>query len=220
MPNHVTQQLTIIGAEAPKVIEHIAGSDTALDFNRIILLPVELKIDESSDGHMGLAAITGECTRYLTFPWVKDQGIRTAEEFAAYVERERPQAIELARKYLTNKQKFGHMTWRDWCYVNWGTKWNAYSVDEPERLSDRAIVRFNTAWSPAIPVMVKLSELFPAVALTLRYFDEGWGFAGEAFFKAGEHVDECFEPAETDLRTGLIYREVYGEDVPVSNAEE
>jgi hypothetical protein len=68
--------------------------------------------------------------------------------------------------------------------------------------------------------MVKFSQLFPSVALTLRYFDEGWGFAGEAFFWAGEHVDEWFEPAETDLRTRLIYREVYGEDVPVADAEQ
>jgi hypothetical protein len=62
-----------IGAEAPTVIKHVAGIDIALDFNRVIPLPVELKIDESSDGHMGLAAISGECARYLTFPWVQDQ---------------------------------------------------------------------------------------------------------------------------------------------------
>jgi hypothetical protein len=169
---------------------------------------------------MGLAAITGECTRYLTFPWVKDQGIRTAEEFAAYVERERPQAIELARKYLTNKQKFGHMTWRDWCYANWGTKWNAYSVDEPELLSDRAIARFDTAWCPAIPVTVKLSELFPSVALTLRYFDEGWSFAGEAYFWAGQHVDESFDPDANDPRTRIVYREVYNEELPAFDEDE
>ena len=183
-------------------------------------MPAELNIEHSSDGHMGLAAITGECKRYLTFPWVKEQGIRTAEQFTAYVERERPQAMELARKYLSNDQKFGHMTWRDWCYANWGTKWNAYSVSDWEFLPHRASLRFNTAWSPAIPVIVKLSVIFPLLGFELRYFDEGWSFAGEAFFKAGEHVDDCFEPAETDPRTRLIYRAVYGDDVPAPDAEE
>jgi len=76
-----------------------------------------------------------------TYSWVKENGIHTSAEFAKYVERERPQAIDLARKYVNNKQKFGHMTWREWCYANWGTKWNAYSVGEPEHLSDRAITR-------------------------------------------------------------------------------
>jgi hypothetical protein len=60
MPNHVTQKLIILGAEAPKVIEHIAGTDSPFDFDKIIPMPAELHIEESSDGHMGLAAITGE----------------------------------------------------------------------------------------------------------------------------------------------------------------
>lgn len=208
MPNHVTQQLIIFGAETPKVAEHIAGR-TAVDFNKVIPMPEELCIDDSTDGYMGLAALTGECERYLTLHWLKELGIRTADEFGAYVERERPGAIELAQKYISNKQKFGHATWREWCIANWGTKWNAYSVHEPEFRSDRAILRFDTAWSPAIPIMIRLSERFPSV-LTLRYFDEGWNFAGEDFFKAGRCIDGFFEPDETDERTRFIYREVYG----------
>lgn len=219
MPNHVTQQLTIIGAEAPRVIEYVAGSDTALDFNRIVPLPVELKIDESSDGHMGLAAITGACARYLMFPCVKDQGIHTADEFRAFVEREHPQAIELARKYLANKQKFGHMTWRDWCVANWGTKWNAYSASTWDMFPNGAVIYFDTAWSPAIPAISSLSEMFTATAMTLRYFDEGWSFAGEAFFGSGLLEDNSFYPDEDDTRTLEIYREVYGTDF-VANVDD
>lgn len=84
-------------------------------------------------------------------------------------------------------------------------------MSHPELLSDRATIRFNTAWSPAIPVIVRLSELFPSIDLTLRYFDDGWNFAGEAFLKAGRCVDECFAPDETDPRTRFVYHEVYGE---------
>ena len=210
MPNHVTQQLSIVGAEALTLIEHIAGAESAFDFNKVIPMPEELNIEESSDGNMGLAAITGRCDAYLSYQWAKEEAIRTPAEFAAYVERERPLAIELAQKYFSNQQKFGHATWYGWCNDNWGTKWNAYSVSTPELLSDRATIRFNTAWSPAIPVIVKLSDLFPLLELTLRYFDDGWNFAGEAFFEAGLHTDEVFAPAENDLRTRSIYREVYG----------
>jgi hypothetical protein len=80
-------------------------------------------------------------------------------------------------------------------------------------------IHFDTAWSPAIPVIVRLSELFPSVDLTLRYFDEGWSFAGEAFFKAGQCIDECFAPEKTDLRTRSIFKEVYGHEITSSSGE-
>lgn len=220
MPNHVTQQLSIVGTDALTLIEHIAGAESAFDFNKVIPMPEELNIAESSDGSMGLAALSGNCDAYLSYPWVKEKGIRTPAEFAAFVERERPLAIDLAQKYLSNQQKFGHATWYGWCNGNWGTKWNAYSVDEPKFLLDRTALRFNTAWTPAIPVIVRLSELFPSAELTLRYFDEGWSFAGEAFFKVGRCVDECFAPGKTDLRTGFVYREVYGHDFESSSDEQ
>jgi len=214
MPNHVTQQLIVVGTKASQVLAHIAGSESALDFNKIIPMPEELDIEESSDGHMGLAAITGNCSKYLTFPWVKENGIRTPPEFTTYVERVRPHAIELARKYLSNKQKFGHMTWREWCCANWGTKWNAYSVAEPEVFSGRAIIRFDTAWSPAIPIISKLAQLFPSITFMLTYFDEGWGFAGEAYFLAGkQQLDESFIPDANDPKTRSIYRLVYDEEL-------
>ena len=77
-------------------------------------MPEELNIEESSDGHMGVAAITGQCSKYLTCPWAKEKDLHTLAEFAAYVERERPQAVDLPRKYVSNRQKFGHATWREW----------------------------------------------------------------------------------------------------------
>jgi hypothetical protein len=220
MPNHVTQQLSILGADAPKVIEHVAGTESAFDFHKVIPMPEELRIDDSSDGHLGIAAITGQCDKYLTCSWVKEQSIRTAEEFAAYVQRERPKAIDLGRKYLSNQQNFGHATWWGWCVENWGTKWNAYSIGAWEFGVNQAMIRFDTAWSPALPVIARLSELFPSLQFTLRYFDEGWGFAGEACFTAGIHVDDCFAPTDDDLRTRVLYREVYGAEVPLDCDEQ
>ena len=31
-------------------------------------------------------------------------------------------------KYIT-----GYSTWYDWCHDNWGTKWNAYGLDQGGR---------------------------------------------------------------------------------------
>jgi hypothetical protein len=55
--------------------------------------------------------------------------------------------------------------------------------------------------------------------MTLRYFDEGWGFAGEAFFGAGLLEDNSFYPDEDDPRTLEIYRHVYCTDF-VSNVDD
>lgn len=210
MPNHVTQQLTIAGEEVAKVVDYIAGGGAAIDFERIIPMPKELDIESSPDGAMGLAAITGKCERFLALPWVTKLGIRRAEEFAEYLHRENPSAIELGQKYLSNQQRFGYATWYDWRQVHWGTKWNAYAVGKLELLGDRAIIRFNTAWSPAIPVITRLSNVFSAMTFTLRYFDEGWYFAGQARIEAGEVEDARCRPEADDPNTHFIYWEVYG----------
>jgi hypothetical protein len=109
MPGHVTQRLRVIGAEAQRVVEHLSGPDSPVDFEKIVPIPEELHVEYTSEGHMGLAAISGNCTRYLNFPWIKDRGIDTSTAFVAYVKREHPKAIELAHKYLSNHEKFGYM---------------------------------------------------------------------------------------------------------------
>jgi hypothetical protein len=213
MPNHVAQQLSIIGEEAPTILQRIAGNDEAVDFNNVIPMPKELDIADTVDGRMGLAVITGRCDEFLAYHWVSEKGVRNAVEFAAYVERERPHAIDLARQYVSNQQKFGHATWYDWCIANWGTKWNAYFVLDPEYVTGGAMIRFSTAWSPATPVIARLSEIFPLAKLTLRYFDECWNFAGEALFEAGEADEDCFDPDQNDPKTRRIYHYVYGDEL-------
>lgn len=96
--------------------------------------------------------------------------------------------------------------WYDWNVRNWGTKWDvAVSNDEkyPEtELTDESetslAYRFNTAWSPPEPAMIKLSELIPNCLVTLYYKEEtGWG--GESEYQNGERISEssygwqCYE---------------------------
>jgi len=59
----------------------------------------------------------------------------------------------------------------DWNRQEWGTKWNAYSI---ERLSDTSI-KFETAWSHPSPVILALSEKFPTELITVQYADEDLG---------------------------------------------
>jgi hypothetical protein len=65
----------------------------------------------------------------------------------------------------------GMPAWYNWRVQNWGTKWNAYHIDEegPDAL------RFDTAWSTPLPVLIKLSSDFPSIKIHLDYADEDLG---------------------------------------------
>ena len=83
--------------------------------------------------------------------------------------------------------------WYNWNHRNWGTKWDV-AVSDKDEYPDTAITdegedfisyRFNTAWSPPIPAIAKLSEQYPDLELELDFEEEtGWG--GCYMFLEGE----------------------------------
>jgi hypothetical protein len=89
-----------------------------------------------------------------------------------------------------------------WETENWGTKWNCMDGF----LQDMGGFYFNTAWSPACPVIQKLSELI-GESLRLTYLEEGMGFCGE--FTAnpdGTYIDKTYDDLENvpdDLKEEL-----------------
>jgi len=88
---------------------------------------------------------------------------------------------------------FSGNNWYDWNVTHWGTKWDV-AVHDDKEYSDTELVeetenslayRFNTAWSPPVPAIAKLSEQYPTVTFTLSYEEEtGWG--GETVFTNGD----------------------------------
>jgi hypothetical protein len=66
----------------------------------------------------------------------------------------------------------------EWCIKNWGTKWGMYDFDQVQYFTKSAVVNFQTAWSPPIPLITKLGEMFPELKFTLRYWEGGMGFQG------------------------------------------
>lgn len=78
----------------------------------------------------------------------------------------------------------------------WGTKWDIAVSDEAkfpetELISETTTsvsYRFNTAWSPPLAVIEKLSLQYPELEITLEYEEEqGWG--GEIFWdKTGSSI--------------------------------
>ena len=125
-----------------------------------------------------------------------DNGI-TMEEYAKQPERSN---LEVSDPNwwadIQAKQKVSK-SWYDWNITNWGTKWDI-AVTDTEKYPDTElydeepngdnlvlVYKFQTAWSPAIPVLIKLSEQYPELLLTLDYEEEnGWG--GEIEFLRGK----------------------------------
>ena len=89
-----------------------------------------------------------------------------------------------------------------WETENWGTKWNCMDGF----VQDIGGIYFNTAWSPACPVIQKLSELI-GESLRLTYLEEGMGFCGEFLAHPdGKYEDKVYDDLENvpdDLREEL-----------------
>ena len=73
----------------------------------------------------------------------------------------------------------------EWCVANWGTKWGMYSFEPPVFKKKSAKVTFSTAWSPPLPLVLKMSEMYPNLKFSLRYYECGMGFCGRYEAKAG-----------------------------------
>jgi len=102
--------------------------------------------------------------------------------------------------------------WYGWCLENWGTKWDAsfgdaptLGISHPEDNADMdasqgalgmthvpgvVIWKFDTAWSPPIPIVKAMSEQFPQLEFVLRYGEPGSNFAGEIKYVDGLLISE------------------------------
>lgn len=86
--------------------------------------------------------------------------------------------------------------WYDWNVRNWGTKWDVGVRDDDkypdteltDESSDSLGYRFNTAWSPPLPVVGEISVQYPNLTFSLSYEEEtGWG--GEIIFINGNGAE-------------------------------
>ena len=115
----------------------------------------------------------------------------------------------LGKQAYQNKIKFGHKGWYDWCIDNWGTKWNAYGFGAAETKT----ISFTTAWSRAMPVMTKLSEMFPDVHFNYAWADEDFGNnVGEVELQNGEITYENI-PASYSKEAFEMAADIRGEDL-------
>jgi hypothetical protein len=144
----------------------IAGEDSAIDFEKIITIPNELKGTRSP-------------MQIITQEEYDAQEAKNAEHERIYG-FSRCLTLELSQKY---KREFGYDNWYDWQLNAWGTKWNAYQT---EALSEN-LIRFDTAWSHPEGVLRGLSKMFPCARFISAFADEDTGRnCGVTIFEDGK----------------------------------
>jgi hypothetical protein len=101
-----------------------------------------------------------------------------------------PDSVYQGNLGQAERQSYGENNWYDWAVKNWGTKWNSYDYDS-EPIHDGANqIEFMTAWSEPMPVIERLSQLFPDAQFRHAWADEDIGAnAGEILYQNGEHID-------------------------------
>lgn len=86
----------------------------------------------------------------------------------------------------------------DWCIENWGTKWGFCNPELDEERPESIYYMFETAWSPIIPVVKKMGEMFPELLIVYEYREPGMGFQGTFEMENGKEVLNSFEDYADD----------------------
>lgn len=201
---------------------------TTFDFNAFITMPECLRDStEDTDGELGVKMIIA---RSYTLSQMSDLGIFAAEQWinhyvdeGVYADRlqklatlylaKHPEIEEAGRAQLRRLAESGYTSWYPWSIAKWGTKWGAYSFTMIDEGADSLEFKFDTAWSPPIPVFEKMAENFPLLLFRIVSFDEGWNFACEGYYGNGVPSDElpAYETSREDHDTmARLFEEVYG----------
>jgi hypothetical protein len=214
MPNWCVNQVDISGDEAEivKLIEFVKGDKDGFDFAKITPIPDSkfYSINEGqNDFQCGCKQVWVSTKPSQGDPlgedFVSGEGQWCVDGIPVIKEKSSNGTIEDDSKAMLGgspicpihreKQNSSHPDWwYNWNVENWGTKWNCGEVwhdrtDDDSKVEGTTSYNFDTAWSPAEPVIAALAEKFPTLIITHRYCEGGMAFAGEIVYRNGEAVD-------------------------------
>lgn len=219
MPNHITTVAYVTGpdeqVEAFRAAHITLYKDVArFDFDTIIPMPESVKAT-ILDWKPGQGPMFGDLEvetyakglltnrRLFLLPHEKPswlpESVKKWGDLLAHYDATKPGIDVAARAQLRCAAETGYPGWYEWSCANWGTKWDAY--DYKERVNDlgRFVFKFETAWSPPVPILTKLAEMWPKLTIETKSIDEGGG----AWAGIGGHLESVEETRE-------LHIEVYG----------
>ena len=98
--------------------------------------------------------------------------------------------IEEGQLALMNIEKYGFKDWYEWSIANWGTKWNASSIQVVDNDEYRVNIYFETAWSPPDGWYRMLFKKFPNLRFKARITEESDAYMGYIVGKKGKYSEE------------------------------
>lgn len=191
MPNHVRNVIKMEGITKLPLFAG-EGAERRFDFNKLTPMPETLDVPEGSITDEAIIYyLTEKCTIPLNSVsesgkkviaakihnsfhkgnWAQEVFNSVLDQDARNSEREKEEFYEQGRKYVENYLKYGCTSWFDWCWKNWGTKWNSYDNE----IEDEDTIRFSTAWSAPEPIIDKLAEMYPEKVIEHWWADEDSG---------------------------------------------
>jgi len=82
-------------------------------------------------------------------------------------------------KQIANKEKYGYSDWYEWCWANWGVKWDARVEDFDDSDPESTYVYFETPWGAPIEFFRYFSSEYPHARYEDEYDEEGMQFEGK-----------------------------------------
>lgn len=218
MPNYVANVLKMKDiTKMPLFTEQ--DNKNYFDFNKIIPMPESLNVESGSRTEQ---AVIYYLTNRLVIPigclnpddrkiadalvenmfsknWLQEVYNRTQEWAYNAPMSKKDEMFSMGQIYVDNYKKYGAATWYNWCIDNWGTKWNALGTG---KWIDEDTITFKTAWSAPLPVIEKLSEMYPDRDVIIKWADEDEGAnTGEIVYRNGARI----RGGENENRTEAAY---------------
>lgn len=126
---------------------------------------------KDEDGH-GQTAFTFE--NFLPCPKELDEWNDGAK---TYWGKDNPEAEDNKKREDELLAKYGFSSAYDFHCEVWGTKWDACDVSDDGLTKEGKgwVLHYtwNTAWSPAEPVLVEVSRQYPGLTITASFYEEG-----------------------------------------------
>jgi len=203
------------------------SSKEIFSFNKVIPMPKDLEVEKSSRGEDGLMYLFLENNEGISKEKINTvyrslnpfhSDIYREAKFQKLAEKydenkdnlEYKESIDLAKKYISNYEKYGHADWYEWCCDKWGTKWDLSSFAH-----NKDTMIFETAWGFAGNIILELSRKYPEAVFDCRFADEGiQENSGILKIKDGEILEEKYNLNQNSINEIWDY---YIEEKPLEN---
>jgi len=185
-------KIELLGTESDlqELLKFVKTKESDFDFSKIMPMPETIKNTERGSLSFASEAVSNYLKNQIVsnhLKWMMEKEeitIDNIDEAIKKWESEKRVDVEMGYRILENRKNHnGCGDWYEWAIENWGTKWEACEVEIIDN-----VICFDTAWTPSTPVIERLAELFPKVALLYKYFEPGVSLAGSERYEDGECV--------------------------------